>query len=493
MTEEYEDEYVTNRERVAIIGAGPSGMAQLRAFESAARAGAEIPEVVCFEKQADWGGQWNYTWRTGLDEHGEPVHSSMYRNLWSNGPKEALEFADYSFDEHFGKPISSYPPRPVLWDYIAGRLEKTNVRDWIRFQTVVRWIEFDAEREVFTLTSENLPTGESVTEEFDRVVVAAGHFSFPNAPEFEGIETFPGQISHAHDFRGAEGFEGRDVLVIGASYSAEDIGSQAFKMGARSVTASFRSQPMGYDWPDGIEERPVVERFDGSIAHFADGTSKHVDVVLMCTGYLHKYPFLPDDLALSSPNNVYPDGLYRGVIWQSNPRLAYLGAQDQWFTFNMFDVQAWYVRDLILGRLAMPDEAERAASIADWRARFEAIASAADEIRFQGDYVRDLLQLTDYPEFDIDRVVEIFLAWKRDKKEDIMGYRDRVYESVITGTIAIVHHTPWIDELDDSLERYLAEEPAATAVVEGAEAVAADAARADAARADASRGELLAR
>ena len=488
MTEEYEDEYVTNRERVAIIGAGPSGMAQLRAFESAARAGAEIPEVVCFEKQADWGGQWNYTWRTGLDEHGEPVHSSMYRNLWSNGPKEALEFADYSFDEHFGKPISSYPPRPVLWDYIAGRLEKTNVRDWIRFQTVVRWIEFDAEREVFTLTSENLPTGESVTEEFDRVVVAAGHFSFPNAPEFEGIETFPGQISHAHDFRGAEGFEGRDVLVIGASYSAEDIGSQAFKMGARSVTASFRSQPMGYDWPDGIEERPVVERFDGSIAHFADGTSKHVDVVLMCTGYLHKYPFLPDDLALSSPNNVYPDGLYRGVIWQSNPRLAYLGAQDQWFTFNMFDVQAWYVRDLILGRLAMPDEAERAASIIDWRARFEAIASAADEIRFQGDYVRDLLQLTDYPEFDIDRVVEIFLAWTRDKKEDIMGYRDRVYESVITGTIAIVHHTPWIDELDDSLERYLAEEPAAAAVVEGAEAVAADAARADA-----SRGQLLAR
>ena len=27
------------------------------------------------------------------DKYGEPVHSSMYRNLWSNGPKEALEFA----------------------------------------------------------------------------------------------------------------------------------------------------------------------------------------------------------------------------------------------------------------------------------------------------------------------------------------------------------------------------------------------------------------
>ena len=37
--------------RVAIIGAGPSGLAQFRAFHSAAKAGAEIPEIVCLEKQ----------------------------------------------------------------------------------------------------------------------------------------------------------------------------------------------------------------------------------------------------------------------------------------------------------------------------------------------------------------------------------------------------------------------------------------------------------
>mgnify|MGYP002527334233 CR=1 FL=1 len=65
--------------RVAIIGAGPSGLAQLRALQSAAAAGSEVPEVVCFERQGDWGGLWNYTWRTGTDEFGEPVHSSMYQ------------------------------------------------------------------------------------------------------------------------------------------------------------------------------------------------------------------------------------------------------------------------------------------------------------------------------------------------------------------------------------------------------------------------------
>lgn len=57
----------------------------------------------------------------------------MYRYLWSNGPKEGLEFADYSFEEHFGKQIASYPPRAVLFDYIEGREKKAGVRDWIRF------------------------------------------------------------------------------------------------------------------------------------------------------------------------------------------------------------------------------------------------------------------------------------------------------------------------------------------------------------------------
>ena len=100
-------------DRVAVIGAGPCGLGQLRAFQQAEIKGAKIPDIVCFEKQSDWGGLWNYTWRAGLDQHGEPVHGSMYRYLWSNGPKEVLEFADYTFDQHFKQPIPSFPPRDV--------------------------------------------------------------------------------------------------------------------------------------------------------------------------------------------------------------------------------------------------------------------------------------------------------------------------------------------------------------------------------------------
>ncbi len=105
--------------RVAIIGAGPSGLAQLRAFETARKAGAEVPEYVCYEKQSDWGGQWNYTWRTGLDEFGEPVHSSMYRYLWSNGPRNAWSsptIPSRSISAGRSRPIRPAPScRTISW------------------------------------------------------------------------------------------------------------------------------------------------------------------------------------------------------------------------------------------------------------------------------------------------------------------------------------------------------------------------------------------
>ncbi|TGQ76309.1 NAD(P)/FAD-dependent oxidoreductase, partial [Mesorhizobium sp. M8A.F.Ca.ET.208.01.1.1] len=93
-------------------------------------------------------------------------------------------------------------------------------------------------------------------EEFDNVVVASGHFSVPNVPYFEGFSTFNGRILHSHDFRDAMEFKGKDILIIGRSYSAEDIGSQCYKYGAKSITSSYRSKPMGFKWPENWKEVP---------------------------------------------------------------------------------------------------------------------------------------------------------------------------------------------------------------------------------------------
>ena len=103
---------------------------------------------------------------------------------------------------------------------------------------------------------------------------------------------------HAHDFRDALEFKDMDLLIIGTSYSAEDIGSQCWKYGAKSITVSHRTAPMGYEWPDNWQEVPLLTKVEGNTAHFKDGTTKDVDAILLCTGYIHHFPFMADDLRL---------------------------------------------------------------------------------------------------------------------------------------------------------------------------------------------------
>jgi len=442
--------------KIAILGAGPSGLAQLRAFEAARLSGVEdLPEIICYEKQTEIGGMWNYTWRTGLDQNGEAVHGSMYRYLWSNGPKECLEFADYSFEEHFGEPIPSYPPRAVIKDYIEGRINKQDINKYIQFECPVRWVSFDEKTKMFTVTVMNHKTGKQEVNEFDYVVVATGHFSTPNMPELKGMESFPGRVMHAHDFRDALEFKDKDVLLVGSSYSAEDIGTQCYKYGAKSVTISYRSQALGYDWPDGMSEVPLITHFEGDVAHFVDGTSKRYDALIMCTGYLFHFPFLPDSLRLETPNNLYPENLYKGIFWQKNPQLIYLGMQDQYFTFNMFDAQAWYARDVMLGKIKVPEAEACKMDEKKWLDTYTKVETVYEEIDFQASYIRELNNATDYPEFHVEKQGEVFKEWKRDKKANIMGYREESYRSTLTNNLAPKLPEPWLEILDDSLEYFL--------------------------------------
>lgn len=440
--------------RVAIIGAGPSGLAQLRAFQSAKEKGADIPEVVCYEKQSDWGGLWNYTWRTGVDEYGNQCHGSMYRYLWSNGPKEGLEFADYTFEEHFGKPIASFPPRAVLFDYIKGRVEKAGVRDMIKFSTIVRDVRA-LDSDGFEVTVRDEVNDVDSRENFDHVIVATGHFSVPNVPEYPGFDQFNGRILHAHDFRDAREFAEKDILILGTSYSAEDIGSQCWKYGCKSVTVAHRTAPMGYDWPDNWKEVPKLDRIEGRTAHFIDGTSKDVDAIILCTGYKHHFPFLSDDLRLKTANRLATADLYKGVVWNGNPDMFYLGMQDQWYTFNMFDAQAWWVRDCIMGRIKLPDAAAMKQDPIDREAAEDALEDDYACIAYQGAYTQELIDETDYPSFNVEAANEAFYQWKKHKKKGIMEFRNYGYVSPMTGTMAPSHHTTWKDALDDSLEAYL--------------------------------------
>ena len=56
----------------------------------------------------------------------------------------------------------------------------------------------------------------------------------------------------------------------------------------------------------------------------------------------------------------------------------------------------------------------------------------------------------------VEGVNKTFMVWEHHKMDDIMGFRNNAYKSLMTGTMSPKHHTPWKDALDDSLEAYLA-------------------------------------
>ena len=245
--------------------------------------------------------------------------------------------------------------------------------------------------------------------------------------------------------------------MYSASSTCKYYDASVSKYGAKSITVSHRTNPIGHHWPDNWKEVPLLQKVipDTNTCVFKDGTTTNVDAIIMCTGYQHYFPFMPDELTLKTGNRLWPLDIYKGIFWETNPKLMYLGMQDQFFTFNMFDAQAWYARDYILGKIQLPSLADMKANSAEWRAKEEKLASDEDMIYFQGAYVKELVAGTDYPSFDVDGVCKTFMQWEHDKHEDIMGYRNQCYKSLITGNDQPKHHTPWLQAMEDSFESFL--------------------------------------
>jgi trimethylamine monooxygenase len=211
----------------------------MASFQELESQGYPIPEVVVFELQNNTGGNWNYSWRTGIDSNANPIHTGMYMHMWSKRPKETLEFPDYTFEKHFGESTCSYPPREALLDYIQGYYKHHGCNDkWVRFNTVVKNVVWDAKKNRFNLTASD--SLKEYTEQFHQVIVANGHLSTPHIPVFEGMDTFQGMVLHSRDLRIPESYKGQTVVVVGKSYSAEDIASLLYKYGAKRVILTHR-------------------------------------------------------------------------------------------------------------------------------------------------------------------------------------------------------------------------------------------------------------
>ncbi len=318
-----------------VIGAGPSGLSALKNLLD------EGLDALCFEAAAQVGGNWVY--------QEEESHSSVFETTHIISSKLLSQYDDLPWSES-NPQAADYPSHRELAAYFKDYAERFDLLRHICFHTRVlraqRLAECDWELEL----DQN---GQRSIERCTHLVICNGHHWNPRWPKYPG--EFSGEYLHSHQFKKAEPFRDKRVLVIGGGNSACDVAVETSRVSARTdiswrrgyrivpkfifgkpadVFASRNAwlpiglrtklsaallkliqgdnQLYGLQEPDHAfsETHPTVNdellyrirhgkvgprvdiaRFEGKTVHFIDGSSAEYDSIIACTGYIISHPF----------------------------------------------------------------------------------------------------------------------------------------------------------------------------------------------------------
>ncbi len=379
--------------RIAIIGAGCSGLTAIKALVEAG-----LTDVVCFEKNNRLGGNWVFTAGEG--------HSSVMATTHLISSKKMSQFSDFPMPEDY----PDYPSHRQVLAYFEAYARHFGLEKYIRYSTeVVQAVPAEGHRWHLRLSDGSAAT-------FDALLVANGHHSMPRHPEWR--DTFEGRYYHAHDFKDVRAVEGQRVLVVGAGNSGCDCAVEASRV-AQRVDLSLRTpqyiipkffmgrptdtfaaamyrlpRPLqdvlqrlslriqigryrdyGLPEPDfpptrahptlnselldrirhgKVHPRPAIERVAGRRIGFADGTSEEYDTVVAATGYRVHFPFFSRELICWEDATSIP--LYLRVFYPEYPNLFFIGlVQPQGCIWPLSEVQACLVARILMGRVHLPD------------------------------------------------------------------------------------------------------------------------------------------
>ncbi|KAL5316596.1 hypothetical protein ACEPPN_015645 [Leptodophora sp. 'Broadleaf-Isolate-01'] len=416
---------VHRRQRVAVIGAGVSGVASARHLKAAG------VDIVVFERYKAAGGNWTYDERKPIEPQYPSIKPSIAdfvaelegeaetsRAGAKNGTtldldQEELRFAPpgpaysglmnnvpTSLQEMKGHPwpagTESYVNVRVKQQYIQSYSKSFEIEPLIRYNTRVeklRKIGSKWEVRSTTLIREGPDRGQKVhtVEEFDGVVVASGHYHAARVPDFPGLKewkaTWPDRVYHSKCYRNPSELKDKTVLIIGAGVSSTDIARESHH-GAKKIYQSSRGGTFDtpLDWvPPNTERVTGIASFEipkegqdkpGNIT-LTDGTVlAGVDKVIIATGYLFALPFLVDlhDDSLTPENAndtiLVTDGsqihnLHKDIFYIPDPTLAFVGIPFYTATFTLFEYQAIAVAAVFAGFAQTPSEAEMRAEYAE--------------------------------------------------------------------------------------------------------------------------------
>ena len=204
------------RRRVAIVGAGPSGLVALKELTAAGH------DVVCFEATACVGGVFSHCY------DGAQLTSSAAVTAFSDFPPEPDTHRHWSKDEYV--------------DYLERYIDHFGVRNRILLEHWVERAHFDKSRNgwfIDTRDTDHTGVTDCTTHgPFDTLVVCSGLNQTPNLPQADP-EIFRGQVLHSKDYRNAAPFAGKRVVVVGLGETGADVAAEIASV-ADSVVLSLR-------------------------------------------------------------------------------------------------------------------------------------------------------------------------------------------------------------------------------------------------------------
>nr|CAB3249700.1 flavin-containing monooxygenase FMO GS-OX-like 2 [Phallusia mammillata] len=351
-------------QRIAVIGAGAAGLCAARLLSA-----EKNFETVVFESTNHVGGTWFYIDETKSDKNGLVIHSSMYKNLRTNLPKQVMAFPGYKFNDD----LPSFLPHKDVLKYLQDFSMHFDIHKLIKFNTLVENVQVISKDDCsetqfpkFNITYLNLSTKKQTSEEFDGVMVCNGHYFKPHIPHFPGKEMFQGKVLHSHEYRIPEDFSGMDVVVLGARSSGTDIAIEISKV-AKSVILSHKNSVLAPPFPDNVLQKVCVARFGKNEVQFADGTTHNCDAFVFCTGYEYSFPFFKTDkIVTTNGGRICP--LFKHLIHINYPNLSFIGICQTICPFPQFHCQVRFAIQVLNGKMKLPSTEEM---LADEQADYE--------------------------------------------------------------------------------------------------------------------------
>lgn len=331
--------------KIGIIGAGPAGLCAIR------QALSFDCEVIAFEQNDKIGGTWNYTDNIAPNKFGLDEHSSMYKGLRTNLPKDIMSYPDYPNTS----PGKSYVSPQEILQYFDSYADHFDLREHIKFEHhVLRVRPLTSDKWEFVVR--NLAADKIETFIFDAVLVCNG-FSVPLIRKICGQEHFKGRQIHSHLYRDPKDFQNKSVLVVGGGPSGIDIVAGIAKVASKVLWSHHMEKSFGakvvIKLPEASSEKPDVLKFTATGAEFVDGTFEEFSMVIYATGYDYKFPFLSIDCELSC-HLKYVQPLYKHCININRPSMAIIGIPYFAVAMPLFDLQVRFCLTFMTHRKQLP-------------------------------------------------------------------------------------------------------------------------------------------